>query len=661
MTSLFTPTRIGRYTLRNRLVMAPMTRSRANDATGVPAEMAALYYRQRATAGLIVTEGTYPSAMGKGYVRTPGIESAAQLQAWQAVTAAVHAEGGRIFLQLMHSGRISHPSFLPGKATPVAPSALRPAGKVYTASGPQDFDVPRVLTTGEVADVIAQYRAATRRALEAGFDGVELHAASGYLPEQFLSSGTNQRTDAYGGSLANRTRFVLEVLAAMVAEAGGDRVGIKIAPEMGFNDVSDAAPQETYRHLVEQLAPLNLAYLHVALFKTSFDYHAMLKPLFHGAYLQGGGLNKASAESAIAQGRADAAVFGSLFLANPDLPQRLLSNAPLNVPDRETFYAGGARGYTDYPVLDVPTDRALRIHAYGGPDAVQIDRVARPKAGSGEVVVRVRAAGVNGLDWKVRDGLLQGVFPLALPITLGIELAGEVIEVADDVTAFAIGDRVMGPLGGLGAFADEVAVAAHKLAKTPAALDDVHAAAIPVAALTAWQALFDAGELKSGQTVLIHGAAGGVGGHAVQLAKSVGARVLATARAPNSDYLKSLGADEVIDPQNTAFWQTTERVDLVLDLVGGATLDNAWQLLTATGRIVSTAAPDILARTPAGQRGVWFQMRPDAARLAELARRVAAGELRSDVSEVVELGAAAGAIERNKVGHGRGKTVISLR
>ncbi|MBX9596577.1 MAG: alkene reductase [Roseomonas sp.] len=255
MNTLSTAVQIGRYTLRNRMVMAPMTRSRANDADGVQSELAVTYYRQRATAGLIVTEGVFPSAMGKGYVRTPGIHTDAQVAAWKLVADAVHAEGGRIFMQLMHTGRISHPSMLPGGALPVAPSAIKPAGQSFTANGMEDFVTPRALETSEVAGIVAEYRLATRRALEAGFDGVELHAASGYLPEQFLSSGSNQRGDQYGGSIPNRARFILEVLDAMIAEAGSDRVGIKISPEMGFNDIKDDSPVETYAYLVRQLAP----------------------------------------------------------------------------------------------------------------------------------------------------------------------------------------------------------------------------------------------------------------------------------------------------------------------------------------------------------------------------------------------------------------------
>ena len=330
--------------------MAPMTRSR-NGEDGVPSDLAITYYIQRVSAGLIITECAYVSLLGRGYVRTPGIGTDAQVAAWKRVTDAVHASGGRIFMQLWHTGRISHPSLLPEGALPVAPSAIKPAGRGWTPNGLQDFVTPRALRVDEITQTVADFRIATRRALEAGFDGVELHAASGYLPEQFLSSGTNQRQDDYGSSVAKRARFILEVLQAMVAEAGGDRVGIKISPEMNFNDIVDATPQETFTYLVEQLRSLNLAYLHVALFGAKVDYHALLRPRFNGAYLIGGGLDQKSAEAAVAGGRADATVFGSAFLANPDLPERFRQGAPLNTPDTNTFYSPGARGYTDYPSL----------------------------------------------------------------------------------------------------------------------------------------------------------------------------------------------------------------------------------------------------------------------------------------------------------------------
>ncbi|AZN37571.1 alkene reductase [Iodobacter ciconiae] len=350
MSPLFTPVQIGRYTLVNRMVMAPMTRSRADEA-GVPSDLTVTYYAQRASAGLIISEGVFPTAMGKGYVNTPGIETEDQVTAWKQVTEAVHARGARIFMQLMHCGRISHPSMLPSGALPVAPSAIQPKGQVWTTTGQQDLGTPHELSLLEIAQVIEDYRLATRRALAAGFDGVELHAASGYLPEQFLSSGSNQRQDAYGGSVANRARFVLKVLSAMVAEAGGDRVGIKISPEMGFNDIIDANPEETYTYLVDQLPQFNLAYLHVALFGAKVDYHALLKPKFNSAYLLGGGLDQATAEAALAAGMADATVFGSAFLANPDLPERFHRGAALNTPDKATFYTPGEKGYTDYPTL----------------------------------------------------------------------------------------------------------------------------------------------------------------------------------------------------------------------------------------------------------------------------------------------------------------------
>lgn len=345
---LFQPLRLGDMTLPSRIVMAPMTRSRADD-DGVQPEIAATYYGQRADAGLILTEGIYPSDMGKGYVRTPGLHSAAQVAAWRKVTKAVHDNGGRIFAQIMHTGRVAVPAFLPGGALPVAPSAVRADGQAYTDQGMQPMVTPRALETSEIAGVIDAYRHATQSALDAGFDGVELHAASGYLPEQFLSSKTNRRTDAYGGSIVNRARFVVEVLEAMASVAGAGRVGIKISPEMNFNDISDDTPQETYSHLVKQIAPMGLAYLHVALFGAKTDYHGLLRPLFKGAYLAGGGFTGKTAEEALAKGRADAIVFGAAFIANPDLPKRLARGVALAEPDKATFYAPGPHGYIDYP------------------------------------------------------------------------------------------------------------------------------------------------------------------------------------------------------------------------------------------------------------------------------------------------------------------------
>ncbi len=350
MTDLLTPFDLRGLRLPNRVVMAPMTRSRADDEGRVGA-LTATYYAQRATAGLIISEGIYPSHMGKGYVRTSGLVTDEHVRGWRVVTDAVHAAGGRIFAQLMHVGRISIPELLPGGATPVAPSPVRADVHAYTDAGPKPVPTPRALELGEIAATIADYGAATARALAAGFDGVELHAASGYLPEQFLSSGTNLRVDGYGGSVTRRARFVLEALEAMAAVAGAARVGIKIAPELGFNDVRDDRPAETYRHLVTAVAPLGLAYLHVAVGPNIADYHALLRPLFPGPYLAGGGFSRARGDALLAVGGADAIVFGAPFVANPDLPARFARGASLAEPDRATFYTPGARGYVDYPAL----------------------------------------------------------------------------------------------------------------------------------------------------------------------------------------------------------------------------------------------------------------------------------------------------------------------
>ncbi len=658
MTSLETSVRIGRLTLPNRLVMAPMTRSRADDTTGVPSDLVATYYAQRAGAGLIVTEGVFPSPMGKGYVRTPGIHTDEQQATWQRVTDAVHAAGGRIFMQLMHTGRISHPSLLPAGAQPVAPSAIKATGQAYLASGPADFVEPRALTVEEIAAVIDDYRQATRRAMEAGFDGVELHGASGYLPEQFLSSSTNRRTDGYGGSISNRARFMIDVLKAMTEAAGGGRVGLKINPEMGFNDVRDDTPVQTYTHLVQQIAHLDLAYLHVATGASGFDYHAHLRPLFPGAYLLGG-LDQARAEDHIRHGRADAVVFGSAYLANPDLPERFATHAPLNTPARETFYSAGPEGYIDYPVLD----RALRLHAYGGPEGLHLDRLPRPTPGAGEVLVRVHAAGLNPLDWKLRNGWLQSVFPLPLPATLGLELAGEVVATGPgvDTTRFAPGTRVLAVPRGMGAFADHIALPAEALAVMPAGLSFTTAASLPVSLLTAQQALFEAGALQAGETVLIHGASGGVGGLALQLAAQAGARVWASASASHAERLRGLGAERVVDARHGGLAELKPgSVDLLLDLAGSDPAE-LWPLLSPTGRLVSTAAPQIESLAPAGRTARGVQMRADVAQLQALVAQVAAGRLQPDVGETVDLADVPAAMERRATQGGRGKAVALLR
>jgi NADPH:quinone reductase-like Zn-dependent oxidoreductase len=306
------------------------------------------------------------------------------------------------------------------------------------------------------------------------------------------------------------------------------------------------------------------------------------------------------------------------------------------------------------------TQRAVLIRAYGGVTTAEVGQIQKPAAGPGQVLVRVRAAGVNGIDWKVREGYVRDAFPLQLPAVLGIELAGVVADVGPGASRFRIGDRVMGPLGGLGAYADFVTVDDANLSLTPAGLDDVHAAAIPVAAVAAWQSLHHAGPVRSGQRVLIHGAAGALGGYAVQYAKQAGAEVFATAASAHTEYVRSLGADHVIDYQTERFENIARDIELVLDYVGGEVLDRSWPVLTKTGVIVGTSSPDILARTPAGRRGLWFMNKPDAALLEKLAADIVAGTLQSKLSEVVDVDDLPAAIERNRTESRTGKVVADF-
>ena len=306
------------------------------------------------------------------------------------------------------------------------------------------------------------------------------------------------------------------------------------------------------------------------------------------------------------------------------------------------------------------TQRAVLIRAYGDARAAQVDEIATPEAGPGQVLVRVRAAGINGIDWKVREGYVRDAFPIQLPAVLGIELAGVVEAVGPGSTRFRIGDRVMGPRGGLGAYADLVAVDEAILSRTPDGLDDVQAAAIPVATVSAWQSLHHAGPVHTGQRILIHGAAGGLGGHAVQYAKRAGAEVFATASTAHIDLVRRLGADHVIDYQRERFEDVARDIDLVIDYVGGEVLDRSWQVLTTGGSIVGTSSPDILARTPAGRRGLWFMNKPDAALLEVLAAEIASGTQVSTVSEVVGFDDIPAAIERNRTGSRIGKVVADF-
>jgi N-ethylmaleimide reductase len=355
---LFDSYRLGALELPNRIVMAPLTRSRARHADNAPTEMNARYYAQRATAGLIVAEATQISQQGQGYAYTPGIYSQAQVAGWKLVTDAVHAANGRIYLQLWHVGRISHPSLQPGGALPVAPSAVQPKAQVYNNEGYVDCVTPRALRVDELPGIVEDFRAATRNALDAGFDGVEVHAANGYLLDEFLKDGPNRRTDEYGGSIRNRVRFPLEVIAAVAEIAGPARVGVRISPVSPAGDAFDSKPAETFGHFTDELNGIGVAYLHVIEGATAgprdipgIDY-ADLRRRFHGTYMANNGYTRELALETIASGRADLIAFGIPFLANPDLVERLARDAPLNAPDADTFYGGGERGYTDYPFLD---------------------------------------------------------------------------------------------------------------------------------------------------------------------------------------------------------------------------------------------------------------------------------------------------------------------
>ncbi len=365
MTSLFEPTHAGDIALANRIAMAPLTRNRAPDA--IPTELTATYYAQRASAGLIISEATAISPEGQGYADVPGLYGTEQLDGWKKVTRAVHEAGGKIVVQLWHVGRISHTSLQPGHAKPVAPSAIRAHAKtVLLKDGVPTFtdtSEPRALDAEELPRIVQDYRHAARNAIAAGFDGVEIHAANGYLIDQFLKTGANQRTDDYGGSIKNRARLLLEVTRAIVDEIGGGRTGIRLSPVTPANDIVDENPQPLFDYVVRELGKLGLAYVHVIEGATGgprelpdrpFDY-AELRNAYRaaggkGAWMVNNGYDRALAEAALANG-ADMVAFGRPFISNPDLVERLKQNAPLNELNRDTLYGGGAKGYTDYPTL----------------------------------------------------------------------------------------------------------------------------------------------------------------------------------------------------------------------------------------------------------------------------------------------------------------------
>ncbi|WP_415773985.1 alkene reductase [Pseudomonas sp. LB3P38] len=347
---LLSPAQIGSLPLKNHMVMAPLTRSRAGEGDA-PTPTVVEYYRQRAGAGLIITEGSQVSAQGKGYMRTPGIFTSEQIAGWRQVTDAVHAEGGRIFLQLWHVGRLSHPLVQINSALPVAPSAIKADGEIYTPEGLKSYELPRALELDEIPGVIADFRQGAENAKRAGFDGVEIHGANGYLIDQFLRDGTNTRTDTYGGPVENRARFLKEVVESVIEVFGASRVGVRLSPIFNYFSMSDSDPQATFNFAAKMLSRYGLAYLHVVeLGAGPFDF-GELKRRFGGTYIANGGYDAERAGTALSLGAADLVSFGTGFLANPDLVERFKHNSALNEADPTTFYQGEDRGYTDYPTM----------------------------------------------------------------------------------------------------------------------------------------------------------------------------------------------------------------------------------------------------------------------------------------------------------------------
>ena len=350
MPTLFDPIKLGSLSLPSRIIMSPLTRSRAHPDTRVPSQLALDYYVQRASAGLILTEATSVTPMGVGYAATPGIWSDEQTEGWKKITSAVHQAGGRIALQLWHVGRISHPLFLNGQL-PVAPSAIKPAGRVSLVRPETEYVTPRALDLNEIPGVIADYRRGAQNAKAAGFDGVEIHGANGYLLDQFLQDKTNTRTDAYGGPVENRARLMLEVTDAVAEVWGADRVGMHLAPRGDSHDMGDSDPLKTFTYLARELGKRGLAFIATREKLGPDSIGPAIKQAFGGPLIANEGFDQKSAEQILADGKADAVAFGKLFIANPDLPARFAKGAPLNPWDSATFYSGGAKGYTDYPAL----------------------------------------------------------------------------------------------------------------------------------------------------------------------------------------------------------------------------------------------------------------------------------------------------------------------
>ena len=376
---LFKPVKLGRYNLPHRMVMAPLTRSRARQPGNVPAPLNVSYYEQRASAALIITEATQVSQQAQGYAWTPGVHSHEQIEGWRLVVDAVHGAGGLMFMQLWHVGRISHPSLQPDGMLPVAPSAILPAGQAFIENEKGEgelapFVMPRALQTEEMPYMVQQFARAAKNALAAGVDGIEIHAANGYLIDQFINSRTNRRTDQYGGSVENRARFLMEIVEAVRDVCGSDRLGVRISPLSTFNDMGDDDPESTFGYIAEKLNGYGLAYLHlvnpaVAALEKGAEPNAsaqrmldLMRDKFRSLLIVTGGFDRDSAENWLAQGKADLIGFGRKFIANPDLPERMRSLAPLNADDPATYYGGGAKGYTDYPTLAQERGEVPKAH-----------------------------------------------------------------------------------------------------------------------------------------------------------------------------------------------------------------------------------------------------------------------------------------------------------
>jgi 2,4-dienoyl-CoA reductase-like NADH-dependent reductase (Old Yellow Enzyme family) len=347
MSNLFQPLKIGSLTISNRIIMAPLTRSRSGDAR-IPNDLMATYYGQRASAGLILTEATSVTPMGVGYARTPGIWSKEQVEAWKKITKAVHDKNGKIFMQLWHVGRISDPMFLDGRE-PVAPSAIRPSGHVSLVRPKKEYVTPRALLLSEIPEIVEAYRKGAENAKLAGFDGVEIHGANGYLLDQFLQDGTNHRTDKYGGSIENRARLMLEVVDAVISVWGADRVGMHLSPRGDSNDMKDSNPGETFEYVAKELGKRKIAFIFAREYQAEDSLGPKLKKAFGGVFIANERFTKESAENSIKNGDSDAVAFGLKFIANPDLPKRFLENLPLNEVNIQTLYTDDGVGYTDYP------------------------------------------------------------------------------------------------------------------------------------------------------------------------------------------------------------------------------------------------------------------------------------------------------------------------